>query len=275
MGRKKSVHTGGVSTVVGCPLGEVLLYRVFAGFYWEALLIVKVQGLNFSFAFCIPRDQHCTLSWRSRQTSHLVLALSALVNGLVSWIPRRFKWLEHRWAQKWLVLNLPQENLETIAWLPTDIQAELITLPTRPKLLIPLVAKWIQHYKAHTLDMSYWRILFKSHLLSITKPILTVCTNSIRLYWTQIVPWLQSLVFVRFLWQPNILIYFLAFLASVTASPAATNGPTDMSFGMEVCFHCGMLIFEKLGPKVKGQGQISMKIRLFWANLGHRGYVWD
>ena len=41
----------------------------------------------------------------------------------------------------------------------------------------------------------------------------------------------------------TILIYFLAFLASVTASPAAVVGPTDMIFGMEVCFNCGMLIF--------------------------------
>ncbi len=45
----------------------------------------------------------------------------------------------------------------------------------------------------------------------------------------------------------RIIIYFLAFLASVTASPAAANGPTDMRFGMEVCFGCGMLIFAKSG----------------------------
>ncbi len=37
-----------------------------------------------------------------------------------------------------------------------------------------------------------------------------------------------------------------------------------------------MLIFDKSGSKVKGLGKKSMKkMCLFWADFGHRGYVWD
>ena len=40
---------------------------------------------------------------------------------------------------------------------------------------------------------------------------------------------------------------FPSVFASVTASPAAAVGPTDMIFGMKVCFYYGMLIFAKSG----------------------------
>ncbi len=43
----------------------------------------------------------------------------------------------------------------------------------------------------------------------------------------------------------RIIIYFLAFLPSVTASPAAAVGPMDMNFGRKVCFDYGMPIFGK------------------------------
>ncbi len=72
----------------------------------------------------------------------------------------------------------------------------------------------------------------------------------------------------------NIFPSFPSVLASVTASPAAANGPTDMIFGMKVCFDYGMLIFGKSRSRVKGQGRKSTKICLFWADFGHRGYVW-
>ncbi len=75
--------------------------------------------------------------------------------------------------------------------------------------------------------------------------------------------------------HPYIFPSFPYVIASVTGSPAAANGTTDISFGMQVCLDCGMLIFGKLGSKVKGQCQVSMKIGLFWANLGHRGNVRD
>ncbi len=42
-----------------------------------------------------------------------------------------------------------------------------------------------------------------------------------------------------------ILVYFLAFLASVIAFPAPANGPTDMNFGMKACFNYEMPIFGK------------------------------
>ena len=61
----------------------------------------------------------------------------------------------------------------------------------------------------------------------------------------------------------HILIYFLAFRPSATPSPAAAVGPTHMIFGTKVCLYYGMLIFGKLGTKVKGQGKKSMKICLF------------
>ncbi len=43
---------------------------------------------------------------------------------------------------------------------------------------------------------------------------------------------------------------------------------------MELGLDGGPLIFYISRSKVKGQGQISMKICLFWADFGHRGYVW-
>ncbi len=48
-----------------------------------------------------------------------------------------------------------------------------------------------------------------------------------------------------------------------------------MIFGMWVCLGDHPLIFDKSGSKVKGQGQKSIKICLFRADFGHRGYVWD
>ncbi len=44
---------------------------------------------------------------------------------------------------------------------------------------------------------------------------------------------------------------------------------------MEVGPDGGPLIFYISRSKVKGQGQISMKICLFQADFGHRGCVWD
>ncbi len=57
--------------------------------------------------------------------------------------------------------------------------------------------------------------------------------------------------------------------------PVAADGPTGLIFGMNVGFGCGLLIFGKSGSKVKGQGQKSLKICLFGADYGHRGYMWD
>ena len=48
-----------------------------------------------------------------------------------------------------------------------------------------------------------------------------------------------------------------------------------MIFGMWMCFGDRLLIFVKSGSKVKGQGQKSIKICLFWVDFGHRGYIWD
>ncbi len=68
-----------------------------------------------------------------------------------------------------------------------------------------------------------------------------------------------------------IIIYFLAFLPWVLASPAAADGPMGMIFSMWVCLGDRPLIFYKSGSKVKGQGQKSTKKRSFWANFGYRG----
>ncbi len=61
----------------------------------------------------------------------------------------------------------------------------------------------------------------------------------------------------------HIYIYFLAFLASVTASPAETNGSIHMVFSRMMGLNLDMLIFCKSRSEVKGQCQKSMKIRLF------------
>ena len=72
----------------------------------------------------------------------------------------------------------------------------------------------------------------------------------------------------------KILIYFLAFRLWITAFPAVANGSIGMIFGRMMGPGYGMLIFGKSGSKVKGQGQISTKICLLWADFGHRGCVW-
>ena len=43
---------------------------------------------------------------------------------------------------------------------------------------------------------------------------------------------------------------------------------------MEVGLDSGPLIFYISRSKVKGQGQVGMKMCLFGANFGHRGYVY-
>ena len=53
-----------------------------------------------------------------------------------------------------------------------------------------------------------------------------------------------------------------------------TVGPRGSIFGRDVGPDCSLPIFGFLRSKVKGQGQISMKICLFWAVFGHRGYMW-
>ena len=70
-------------------------------------------------------------------------------------------------------------------------------------------------------------------------------------------------------------IYFLAFLPSVTRSPAAADGPTGLNFSMWVDLEANSMIFGKLRSKVKVQVQISTEICPFWAIFGHRGYMWD
>ncbi len=65
------------------------------------------------------------------------------------------------------------------------------------------------------------------------------------------------------------------------ASPAVTNGPIDMIFGMGMDIDDRMPIFGKSGSKVKGQGQKSAKNRFlrrllvtgarFWSIQGRRG----
>ncbi len=65
-----------------------------------------------------------------------------------------------------------------------------------------------------------------------------------------------------------ILIYFLAFLPLVLASPAASDGPMGMIFGVWVCLGSRMLIFDKSGSKVKGHGQKSKKNCLFGPIFG-------
>ncbi len=52
-----------------------------------------------------------------------------------------------------------------------------------------------------------------------------------------------------------------------------TIGPRGFIFGMEVGLDGGPLIFYISRSKAKGQSQIGMKICLFGANFGHRGYV--
>ncbi len=73
----------------------------------------------------------------------------------------------------------------------------------------------------------------------------------------------------------SIYIYQLSFLPCVSTSPVAADGPMGMIFGMWMCFGDRLLIFVKSGSKVKGQGQKSIKICLFWVDFGHRGYIWD
>ncbi len=64
-------------------------------------------------------------------------------------------------------------------------------------------------------------------------------------------------------------------LPCVTRPPAVPNGPRDLNFGMRMYLDPDSTLFGKLRSKVKGKGQISMKICLFWAVFGHKGYMWD
>ena len=56
----------------------------------------------------------------------------------------------------------------------------------------------------------------------------------------------------------------------VYACSAKTIEPRSFIFSMEVGLDGGPLIFYNSRSKVKGQGQIGMKMWLFGANLGHR-----
>ncbi len=66
---------------------------------------------------------------------------------------------------------------------------------------------------------------------------------------------------------------FPSFLVCVTGYPAIVNGPINMIFDRMMGFNLNLLIFGKSRSKVKGQGQISMKICIFWVNFGHSSYV--
>ncbi len=54
------------------------------------------------------------------------------------------------------------------------------------------------------------------------------------------------------------------------ACSVKTIGPGSFNFGIEVGLDDGLPIFYISRSKVKGQGQIGMKISLFGVNLGHR-----